>query len=62
MNTSVKLSNYCLSLEFHSLGPRSLRGIMFAFNKRLYFTGLKGAIWRLLGVGRNPKNPNLCTL
>jgi hypothetical protein len=29
-------------------------------DRTMHFTGLRGGLWRALGVGRSVKNPNLC--
>lgn len=36
--------------------------MFFLCNKRVDFSGPRGTVWRLLGVRRSPKNPNICSL
>lgn len=36
--------------------------VLLVLDRKMHFTGLRGKIWRLLGVGRSLKNPNLCNL
>ena len=33
-----------------------------SLDRKMHFTGLRGAIWRRLGVHRAVKNPNLCNI
>lgn len=35
---------------------------MFAIDRVMHFTGVRGALWRVLGVDRSPKNPNVCNV
>ena len=37
-----------------------LRIPLLFLDKRMHFNGLRGAAWRILGIGRSPKNPNIC--
>ena len=67
---TIKLSDYCLAdhLQFDD-GPRPrftpvwlLRIPWLLADHKMHFTGLRGAMWRLLGVDRSVKNPNLCNI
>ena len=31
-------------------------------DRKMHFTGFRGGIWRLLGVDRSYKNPNMCNV
>lgn len=69
MSDDVKISDYCLVDHLSFPGPRPpftpiwiLRmGLMYA-DKMMHFTGVRGAIWRVLGIERGSKNPNICTI
>jgi hypothetical protein len=28
----------------------------------MHFTGVRGSVWRALGVNRSSKNPNICNI
>ena len=70
MTAEVKLSKYCLVSHREwirgggpvaDVTPRTLlwRG-MLLLDRKMHFTGLRGATWRFLGIDRSVKNPNLC--
>ena len=72
MHDHHELSEHCLvdhvdyrrqGGEGPKLTPVSLmwRGLLMADNK-MHFTGIRGGLWRLLGVNRSLKNPNLCNI
>ena len=72
MSESIKLSEYCLIdhpgfREATGYRPPStplwlLRTALMALDKKMHFTGLRGGVWRVLGVDRSGKNPNLCNI
>lgn len=73
MSENIKLSDYCLVDHFVSspnpdaprerFWPGKLLGIPFyLFDRKMHFTGFRGGIWRMLGVDRSPKNPNICNI
>ena len=31
-------------------------------DRKQHFTGIRGAAWRMFGVDRSPKNPNVCNI
>lgn len=71
MSRNVRLSDHCIIDHFDKTVPRpkehvTPRGLllapMFLIDRLGHFTGLRGALWRTLGVGRNTKNPNICNL
>ena len=35
---------------------------LLRIDRKMHFPGLRGRIWRVLGVARALKNPNLCNL
>ena len=64
------LSDYCLVDHWEKLEgvniPSTpkwwLRGALMAMDRRMHFTGVRGALWQMLGVTRSPRNPNICNL
>ncbi len=45
------------------MSPQSMLWlILLCLDRKMHFTGVRGAIWRLLGVDRSLKNPNLCNI
>ncbi len=36
--------------------------IMLFIDRKAHFIGMRGGIWRILGVDRSEKNPNLCNV
>lgn len=46
--------------NFTPLTP--FRKSLLFLDRKMHFTGLRGGIWRLLGVDRSVKNPNLCNI
>ena len=72
MNENIKLSDHCLVDHFlkdpegvprTKFRPGMLLGIPFLLiDRRMHFTGLRGRIWRLFGIDRSPKNPNICNV
>ena len=67
-----ELSDYCVVDHWDWMrrgGPMPKATPLMAFRKsllfldwKMHFTGLRGATWRLLGVDRAIKNPNLCNV
>lgn len=63
-----KLSDYCLvTRERHlyrlqgNYSPVAfVKRALFLIDDKMRFTGLEGLAWRLCGVSRYPKNPNIC--
>ena len=74
MPEEFKLSDHCLvdHLEKVDEGPDAPRvkfrssfllAIPFyLIDRKMHFTGLRGGIWRLLGIDRSDKNPNICNV
>ncbi len=70
MAHDVKLSDHCLVNHFvDSKADLPVAGahmrLVKPFNwidRKMHFTGLRGGIWRLLGVDRSHKNPNICNI
>lgn len=50
------------------LGPILLRPFwLFRFallyvDRKMHFTGFRGGVWRILGVDRSSRNPNICNI
>ena len=45
------------------ISPQSiLWRALLTLDRKTHFTGVRGAIWRVLGVNRSLKNPNLCNV
>ena len=66
MPTEIELSDHCIIDHFAALRhmgpvtvPRAIRWWLL-LDRKMYFTGLRGRIWRFLGVDRAVKNPNIC--
>ena len=73
MTEEIKLSDHCLvdhlaptdnpDAPRMRIWPGMLLAIPFYFvDRKMHFTGLRGGIWRLLGVDRSAKNPNICNV
>jgi len=73
VSRSVKLSDHCLVDHLvhppHPDAPRTkfwpgmlLAVPFYLIDRKMHFTGLRGGIWRLLGVDRSFKNPNICNV
>ena len=70
-HTRSKLSDHCLvdhsvrrpeDPEFPSTPVWTLRRLFMNLDRLMHFTGIRGALWRALGVDRSPKNPNVCNV
>jgi len=72
VSTEIELSDHCLVDH-----PRAARdGVpqlvfsrkmtlwksMLFVDRKMHFTGVRGAAWRILGVDRSLKNPNICNI
>ena len=55
------LSFVLLTLVFRSL-VIPVKTIVMNPDRKMHFTGLRGWLWRMLGVDRSVENPNLCDL
>ena len=70
MSKDVHLSNYCLINHFEKVEVLhekiTLRKLLLLplllFDRKMHFTGLRGGLWRALGVDRSHKNPNICNI
>lgn len=68
MSNGLKLSEYCLTgRDVHLSGfkgkpllPTLVPRLLLGFQRNMFFTGLGGLAWRLMGVTRSDKNPNFC--
>lgn len=71
MPTLIARSDHCLiDRPTHLLAFRSYRHpiaasllrVVYRLDPKMNFRGLRGLVWRLFGVTRSSKNPNVCTL
>ena len=65
------LSDYCIIDHFKD---REVPGVpvqwwrmplllaYYVLDRRMHFTGMRGGLWRVLGVDRSAKNPNICNI
>ena len=70
MPDHFQLSDHCLVDHREALGTGYVElpftaqtvswRIMLHMDRKAHFVGLRGWIWRLLGIDRSLKNPNLC--
>ena len=69
MSQNINLSDHCIidHLEAKEIGfesPHTLKAYMAApllyLDRKMHFTGFRGGMWRLIGIGRSDKNPNIC--
>ena len=68
MKENVQLSDHCIVDHFEKVGIPEydripghspiwlLRGLLLNLDRKMHFTGLRGGIWRLIGVDRSVKN------
>ena len=64
------LSDYCIIDHFDDTVPgvavkwwrMALVLAYYVLDRRMHFTGLRGGLWRVLGVNRSAKNPNICNI
>lgn len=73
MPSREELSNYCIidhqDDELNSMSGKEPLSVskmvkmpLYAIDPRTHFTGLRGGMWRMIGVGRSFKNPNVCDM
>ena len=70
MSEEIKLSDHCVIDHFEKIEgikdkftPKMLLGLpMLLLDRKMHFTGFRGGIWRVLGVDRSHKNPNICNI
>lgn len=70
MAAGSKLSDHCIVDHFDKRVPHQtpltpvwlVRGFMMYADKLMHFTGVRGSVWRALGVNRSSKNPNICNI
>ena len=71
-NSGLELSDYCIidhwNTRHHEAGERItplqiVRIIVYmVVDRKMHFTGLRGGLWKLLGIDRSTKNPNICNM
>lgn len=70
MSDEIKLSDHCIIDHFEKVEgikdkftPKMILGLpMMLFDRKMHFTGFRGGIWRVLGIDRSQKNPNICNV
>lgn len=72
MPTEHGLSDHCMvdhkeansaGEEKHPLTPLwIIREAFYMIDRVMHFNGVRGTIWRTLGVDRSSKNPNICNI
>ena len=70
MSKDVNLSDHCLIDHFtqvegmhDKITARKIVALPWLLvDRKMHFTGLRGGIWRALGVDRSHKNPNICNV
>ena len=69
MTHVLELSDHCIIDHFEADVPPvptsalwMLRASLLRADRKMHFTGLRGAPWRLLRVDRSPQNPNICNI
>ena len=72
MGADIELSDHCLVDHREALGsgygddPFTVQSVlwrlMLYIDRKAHFVGLRGGIWRLLGVDRSEKTPNVCNV
>ncbi len=70
IRADIELSDHCLVDHREALGsgyadyPLTAQTVLWRLmqlvDRKTHFVGLRGKVWRLLGLGRSEKNPNLC--
>ncbi len=70
IGADIELSDHCLVdhrealgtgyIEYPFTAQTVLWRLMLHMDRKAHFVGLRGGVWRLLGVDRSEKNPNLC--
>ena len=63
------LSDHCVVDHRAEGGPQPpatpvwmMRRSLLFLDRTMHFTGVRGTLWRMLGVGRSHKNPNICNV
>ena len=74
MTEQFQLSDHCIVDHLEKVGDPEydrlpgltpkwlLRYLLLALDRKMHFTGLRGGVWRLFGVDRSAKNPNICNM
>ena len=71
MHDHDHLSDHCIIDHFDRTVPnapnfRWWRALpllaYYLLDRKMHFTGLRGGLWRMLGVDRSAKNPNICNI
>jgi hypothetical protein len=67
---NIKLSAHCIidhlsdEIDVEKTYPIKsfLSRLLLVFDGKMHFTGLRGILWRVIGINRSTKNPNICNL
>lgn len=70
MSQQLRLAPYCLADHrkpkrlppLKIIARTGLASPMYLVDLKTHFTGVRGALWRLFGVTRSGRNPNICNL
>ncbi len=69
MRATRDLSDHCIVDHFNGVTPPPpktplwlIRMTLLLTDRTMHFTGMRGGLWRLLGIDRSPKNPNICNI
>ncbi len=69
MHDHDHISDYCIIDHFDRTVPNpkfnwwhSLHIAYYLLDRKMHFTGMRGRLWRMMGVDRSTKNPNICNI
>ncbi len=61
ISRSARSSDYCvLGKDAHLAHAPAIARLLLRLQGNLYLTGMGGLLWRLFGITRHDKNPNIC--
>ena len=69
MSQNIELSDHCINdhLEAIEIGfdahfslKRFVATPLLYLDRKMHFMGFRGSMWRLVGISRSDKNPNIC--
>jgi len=63
ISRTPRLSDYCvLGKDAHLAHAPAIARLLLRLQGEQYLTGLGGLFWRLFGITRHNKNPNICNM
>ena len=70
MHVHDHLSDYCIIDHFDQTVPNPKLSwwrwlplvAYYLLDRKMHFAGMRGGLWRMLGVDRSAKNPNICNI